>query len=70
MQFLYFFFQKFDIDIILAGGFVHPEVQGIYGQRNIVQLFADQRKVLDLIVRDLSIPGDLDQPVCQRADVI
>ena len=53
--------QQLNINIILAGGFIHPQIQRINGKGYLIQLFADKCKVLDLVIRYLSIPGNLDK---------
>ena len=41
----FFFSQQCDIQIIFAGGFIHPEIQGIYGEGNFIQLLADKCEI-------------------------
>ena len=53
--------QKINIDVFFAGCFIHPEIQGIDGEGDFVQLLADKCKILDLIIRNLSVPRDLNQ---------
>lgn len=62
--------QKINIDVFFAGCFIHPEIQGIDGEGDFVQLLADKCKILDLIIGDLSIPRDLYQAAGERIDLI
>lgn len=62
--------QEFYIQIVLSGGFVDPEIQGINSQRNFIQFPADESEVFDLVIGDLSVPRDLDQTIGQWVDLI
>lgn len=59
-----------DIQIIFAGGFIHPEIQGIYGEGNFIQLLADKCEIFNLIIGDFPVSGNLDQSVGEWIDFI
>ena len=48
--------------------FFHPELQGFDGQRDFLEIFLDIGEIRALVLRDLSVPGDLDEPVGQRVN--
>ena len=50
--------------------FFHPELQGFDGQRDFLEIFLDIGEIRALVLRDLSVPGDLDEQVGQRVNGI
>ena len=66
----FFFPQQCDIQIIFAGGFIHPEIQGIYGEGNLIQLLADKCEIFNLVIGDFPVSGNLDQFAGEWIDFI
>mgnify|MGYP007012574490 CR=1 FL=1 len=59
-EFFFFCQKQVHVEVVFTGGFVHPEVQGVDGQGDLIQLGADEGEVLNFVVGDLAVPCDLD----------
>ena len=59
-----------DINIVLTGGFIDPQIQGVNSERDFIQFIADKSEIMDFIIRNPAVPGNLNQPAGQWIDFI